>query len=184
MLSAASGLSRVRASALWEGVGQGSSQGSASETSSPQDAGDPGHWPLRLSPRLSYAAEGPGGVAQGLAGASRTHLRSSLGCQSPSLLWQLKDRPSPSAQSWRPSRQPAPDAHGATQFKSSLWLWGQRSRKPGPGHPGRQKSPFAQVRSPKRPKPLDPAPALTIIRRLHKMVPPGSPRSAPRVPGS
>lgn len=57
----------------------------------------------------------------------------------------------------------APDAHGATQFKSSLWLWGQRSRKPGPGPPGRQKSLFAQVRSPKRPEPLDPSPTLTII---------------------
>lgn len=80
--------------------GQGSSPGSASETSSPHTGRrDPRHWPLHLSPRLPYAAEGPGGVAQGLVGANRTQLRSSLGCQSPSLLWKLKDNPSPSAQS-------------------------------------------------------------------------------------
>lgn len=158
--------------------GQGGSPGVCPETS-PQDAGGPGHWPLRLSPRLPCAAEGPGGVAQGLVGASRTHLRSSLGCQSPSLLWQLKDTPAPLPSPGDPpgSLHPVPRS-----LRSSRARPGSGDRDQGSlGQATREaEKPLRSSQEPQEAPTPGPPPALTIIGRLHQTIPPGPPRAAPR----
>ena len=83
-----------------------------------------------------------------------------------------------------PSPRDAPDSsqstpHFTTRFKTSLWLWGQRPREPGPGPVGRQKSLFAQVRSRERSQPLGLSTALTPIGRPHKTVPASQPTPHP-----